>query len=568
MSNKRKLEIELDLKSNDKRYSFFTPTSVRSSVWKHFQPFRNILHTKNIATSDTLYIRNNSESCNLYHIHTRGDGFRKFAQALINIGAEYGKQNVEEILVTRPILINSLIPTEYFNIKNQLEYILSNNQVNFSTATLIDECSKRSFLTLTAHYINDDFILKSSLLGTREFTSSAVETSARINYFVMDILNEFQIKDKLNQGMIVTENSTTFIEAFRTYKRISCVCHNITLFMKDALDNSTIKEVKELIEASRCLVSLYENSELNNILSIPEKPKETEKFSSVYRTLSSIFTMYNEIEQALMERNEWQEIADINFHLLDRVISFFRPFKECFDILSSQTSPVIAEYCLWYDKLQKFCFDCPRDSDVISELKAIARAILKQRMEPDIVHYIAFFLNPQYKNKHILTEEQLTKSRKAVKLLLEDLKQQERDVGLLMQSDAGCIDTNGLPSVSNNVNLQSHDYMNLNDNEIDNELQKYFEIEAECADLLDFWKNALDLPLLRHVSRQILNIPSSCTKYGCAALSLGEILEGGKAKISSESIDQLLFIHKNIGYIGSKTQSNAMETYEAIKPYI
>ncbi|XP_053967049.1 transposable element Hobo transposase [Anastrepha ludens] len=624
MSNTRKSEIELHLRNEDKRYSLFTPTSVRSSVWKHFQVIKFLDTVENFARCNhcaeilsyaprsgtgsllrhrCVRVRANRTQKNLPATQsvssfirsmlpkktkedilksqlefiskdlkslntTEGDGFRKFAQALINIGAEYGKQNIDEILVSRPILVNSLIPAEYFNIKNQLEYILSNNHAAFSTDTWIDESSQRNFLALTAHYINDEFILDSSLLGTREFILPAKETSDRIHYFVMDILNEFQIKDKLNQSVIVTENSSEFVEAFRSYKRISCICHNLTIFMREVLENSTIKEIRELLEASKGLANFCENSELNSLLTISVKQNGTEEFSAIFDTLLSIFTMYNEIEQALMERNEWQEIAGINFHLLDRVLSFFRPFKECFEILSSQTSTVIAEYCFWYEKLQRCCIISPLDSEVISELKTSAKSILEQKMKPDIMHYAACFLNPLYKRLAFLSEEQRKQSRIAVKILMEDFKkQQERDIGILMQSEAGSIDINNVPSASNahrdfcnDLNLHNGDCNGLNDIEIDNELYKYLEMETEHRNLLDFWKNTLDLPLLRTVARQILNIPASCTKCGRARFSLGDILEGGKAKISSESIDHLLFLHKNTGYTTVKNESNSMET--------
>ncbi|XP_004520690.1 uncharacterized protein LOC101450468 [Ceratitis capitata] len=609
MSSKRKSEIEQDLRNDDKRYSLFTPTSVRSSVWKHFQVIKFLDNVENFARCNhcaeilsyaprsgtgsllrhrCVRVRSISSPKNVQPAQsvsnfircmlpkktkedilksqlefilkdlkslstTEGDGFRKFAQALINIGAEYGKQNVDEILVSRSILINSLIPAEYFNTKNQLEYILTNNHISFSTSVWVDERSRRSFFSLTGHFINDEFVMCSSLLGTREFTSLTKETSDRLHYFVMDILNEFQIKEKFGQSVIVTDNLPQFIDAFRCYKQVSCICHNINLFMKEVLENVNIKEIQDLIEASKSLVHFFESSELNNIISLSINQNGTERFSSVFGALQNIFNVYNEIEQALIERNEWQEIAGVNFHLLDCVVSFFKPFKECFDLVSTQTTPVITEYCFWYQKLQATCLEGPLDSKVITELKATAMDVFERIMKPDILHYIALFLNPRKGIKSVLSENKLKQTENAVKELIVNLKkQQDRDLIGLLQTDADCPDISVVPGMFNSEECEK---------EIDNEIIRYLKIDVEHFNVLQFWKNSVDFPILKNICRQILSIPTSCTKCTQGIFSLDGILEGDRsnANIPCESIDQLLFLHNNTGYVKIKDEGNSAE---------
>lgn len=96
-----------------------------------------------------------------------GSGFRKFGQALIDIGAKYGKQNIEDILVSRRTLVRTTMPAEYEKIKAVLSKVLQENNLAFTTDLWTDEYSQRSFFTLSAHYINEDWVLTASVLATR-----------------------------------------------------------------------------------------------------------------------------------------------------------------------------------------------------------------------------------------------------------------------------------------------------------------------------------------------------------------------------------------------------------------
>lgn len=121
-----------------------------------------------------------------------------------------------------------------------------------------------------------------------------------------------------------------------------------------------------------------------------------------------------------MERNEITKIGHIDFNLLEKILEFLYLFKECSERLSMEKIPTISEYVLWYEKLIKHCNTQCYDSEIMVELKSCTKKALKKRFEPQIIHYIALFLNPPIKELKFCTEEQKTNVACAIKNILQD----------------------------------------------------------------------------------------------------------------------------------------------------
>lgn len=92
-----------------------------------------------------------------------------YAQALINTGATYGMQNYEDLLVSRKTITTKVMTTEYNRIKEELKGKLASQQLSFTTDMWTDTYTQKSFLSLTAHYICDEYNLNVAILGVKEF---------------------------------------------------------------------------------------------------------------------------------------------------------------------------------------------------------------------------------------------------------------------------------------------------------------------------------------------------------------------------------------------------------------
>ncbi|KAM8712138.1 hypothetical protein ACLKA7_012633 [Drosophila subpalustris] len=99
---------------------------------------------------------------------TEGRGFREYAQELINVGAEFGTQSFLDLVVSRKCLSTRVMIEEYDKLKKQIMADVADQNVAFTTDMWTDEHTQRSFISLSAHYINNKFELKVSLLGEPE----------------------------------------------------------------------------------------------------------------------------------------------------------------------------------------------------------------------------------------------------------------------------------------------------------------------------------------------------------------------------------------------------------------
>lgn len=418
-----------------------------------------------------------------------------------------------------------------------------------------DEYTQKSFLTLTAHYITDDFKLKTNVLGTREFLLGK-KTGTNIYSFCEEILRDFKIENKIATSVIVTDNGANVVAAFRNYKRLSCACHNLNLVMADVLEKGEIPELTDLIDASKKLVSYFKHSELNNRLSKSLKQHVKTRWNSLYIMLSSIIEMRQEIQQLLIERNELHKMSLINSNLLENLIEFLTPFKCCSENLSSELYPTIHEYVLWYKKLIKQCEANMSDSEVIIDLKRNTQEALNKRFHPSSLHYLGLFLNPPYKKLQFLSKEQRDHVISTVKAMLEDntdIQQKSVDEEANPQIFEDSASTSKktkrhVASTFDEFKDKTDEAASSHTEAIDAEIQLYVNkpIKHSSDDVLKFWETARDLPFLRSLSRQVLNIPaSSATSERVFSVS-GRILEERRTRLLGENLDKILFLNKNM----------------------
>ena len=69
---------------------------------------------------------------------------------------------------------------------------------------------------------------------------------------------------------------------------------------------------------------------------------------------------------------------------------------------------------------------------------------------------------------------------------------------------------------------------------------------SENFDILHFWKDTTVFPKLKEVARYILAIPAADTTDERIFSSAGLTLTPSRTLLSSESLSELLFIHKNV----------------------
>lgn len=428
---------------------------------------------------------------------------------------------------------------EYERIHKELSTALIEQQLAFTTDMWTDSYTQRSFVSLSAHYICAEFKLNVKILGVKEFEAEK-KTGANILLHVTDILKQFNIDNKLINSVIVTDNGANVVSAFNNFKRLSCACHNLNLLMTDVLEKDPIYEIRQLIDASKKLVKYFKHSELNNKLSKSLKQDVQTRWNSVYIMLQSIFDVKDEIKYLLSEKNQSNRIADIDFEIINQVLEFLKPFKECSEKFSSEKEPTIHIYVLWYNKLKSHCNQKMLDSFVISQLKTNTLLQLDKRLKPTNLHYVGLFLNPPFRQLNFLTETERNDTFATIKGILSEYSIE-----------------NTSPEKSTSAN-EAQDFFEFRDetnakkvklvrSAVDIEIDNYYKCGKENENnVLEFWRNANNLKCLQKLAKQILNIPISSATSERVFSTSGMVLCERRTRLLSSNLDKLVFLYKNM----------------------
>jgi hypothetical protein len=213
-----------------------------------------------------------------YNIVT-GKGFVKFAQKLINIGAEFRKVDATAAVPhATTVARNAEDKAEKLRVsvakkvRNAVSVV--GGSVTFDLWT--DDYKKISYLGMTLHYTDDNFRLYERILCVAEFDGELKKTGDNIRKLVLDCLKRFQIHDCIDKLVFVTDRGSNVLAALRNTNHLFCSAH----ILNNVLEHSTKPKnqgeddtVTSLIDACRTLVTYFKRSSLQSRLKKTLKSK-------------------------------------------------------------------------------------------------------------------------------------------------------------------------------------------------------------------------------------------------------------------------------------------------------
>ena len=124
-----------------------------------------------------------------------------------------------------------------------------------------DSYTQASYITVTAHYITDDWSLRERVLATREFDAELRHTGVNIKGAVDAILAEFGVET--SKAVFVTDRGANVLAAMKDRKHISCSDHMTNTALTHLFDSKNLDEcprIKSLLTASKELVRFFKKS--------------------------------------------------------------------------------------------------------------------------------------------------------------------------------------------------------------------------------------------------------------------------------------------------------------------
>ena len=233
----------------------------------------------------------------------------------------------------------------YLHVRNDIMAQLK--QMKHYAVTSLDK--RCPFITLTIHYIDGEWSLKSKCLDTAALLADC--TGDNIADCVTDILSSWELEIK---NVAATTSGSSVISAFCTLDllRISCFGHNLDLTVKKGLNSSMIQ-----CALSRCriIVNVFHRSwkktrdlkEKQQLLDTPQHKLKNEvstRWGLVYEMIERIIEQQQAISAVLAEdRKYWYSMpTDKELNVLERVLEVLKNIYYLTDALSGEKEVTVS----------------------------------------------------------------------------------------------------------------------------------------------------------------------------------------------------------------------------------
>lgn len=435
--------------------------------------------------------------------------YLNFLQSLVNFGADFGKQNIANI-INRNVICQQMIPKKLASMKAEL--VKSMRETEFSISFhKWTSLRNNQYITVVGYFFSSDFMYRNHILGTRRY-----EKDDEVSRIVIDISNEYKTVQDLklkcisddagndfqSYPCIVGQISKVIINAIETnsesrdfFKKIYKLAHDVLdISMRSCFDESDdLQKIKILFE-------LYQFGNENiDFECDPTAKKFTQLLGSLFSAISSLTASTDNGERCVTSNKVY----------------------------------------LWFKKLLKLY------SSLEDEMAGVILKSIEKLKIPDI-YQVAVFLDPNFKSlKFLETSERirlLDNVRKNLRKMIVDDDSPEPS------AKKQKIAANPKNSHLNDTFLEFMDMsMQSTDDQVNSEIQCYMGLKLENpVEIVDFWRDTDCFPYLKKLARNILNMPSCTFHSNCCFIGAGNELYLKFQNLPADEIETFTFLHQNL----------------------
>lgn len=361
----------------------------------------------------------------LYRVE--GQGFLHICQSLINFGATYGHHTVKDVIQHRTTLKRSHVPVICAEMRDDLKKSLlaapSYPKFAFSKDMWSEKYNSVHFLSLTAHFIDITWNLQTVTLGLEEVND--VKTTENIRKECRCILKRYFDDDTdlvMEHSTSTTDGGSNMLKVLQ--RRLPCQCHKLNLFLKWTFNEKKIpskekvdkriakkkppfnpkkffnfsKECPEMFkctEGVRHLVTYFKQSNLNSQLTTTLKQTVSTRWNTELLMLEAYQKSAVEVREILSKNEKVEKLMFVKDAIVQELIQFLTPFRDCSETLSGNKYPTIQLVTLYYYELQQHIKIRDGDSEEMKALKKQAEICFKEYLVPGDIYYAATMLDPR-----------------------------------------------------------------------------------------------------------------------------------------------------------------------------
>lgn len=272
-----------------------------------------------------------------------------------------------------------------------------------------DDYKKRCYITVTVHYINDEWDLKSRVLFTCGLQSER-KTGSNIRRELHRMFEKTGVSEEMLVNVIfVTDQGANIMNALQGHSRFDCSAHVLNTVLRNTFDNYFLEKeasyFKEAIELVKATVTYLKQTGLASQLKRTVHQEVPTRWNSKLQMLISVYEQFEEI-QSLLEARNCTFLDQVSKKDVQTIIDFLQPFKEATDSLERDKCPTLPLVLLHLARLRKHLCEDSSVEPALANIKVRAESFLERKLKLGMAHKVATFLLPQFRQLRMIPEEE------------------------------------------------------------------------------------------------------------------------------------------------------------------
>ncbi|KAJ9557040.1 hypothetical protein OSB04_011654 [Centaurea solstitialis] len=478
----------------------------------------------------------------------------------------------------------------YIEERNKMSAYLSSptTVVHLTTDTWTSSCQRVNYMVVTAHFIDDDWVMHKRIINLRPIDSHKGEDVGRE---LLDCIHSWGIKNVMS---MTVDNATSNDKAIEflikklpnmydggKHFQIRCMTHILNLIVKDGLkENSYHVEcvqkavryvrhsTQRITKFKKCMKECGVESKKFLCGDCPTRWNSTHDLLKIAVALEEVFIKY-ELEDVSFGRDLGRVPEHSDFKVCIDVVNFLEKFKTKTELISASSKPLAhlflreildvdkhlrewetqVDFCLLGTEMRQKYDKYWGDFEKLNEFMYFA-VLLDPTMKSAFIEH-AFRKMVMYKN---ISEEMVEmKVRSLVKVV-------ENKMEILFKMYKEKFDKFGFHEASQEVSNEDvvggrdvgndflGEFLNVEGNNpvaMENELKRYLnEPKAPYTngfDILHWWKqNALRFPIVSRMAKDILAIQISTVASESAFSTTGRVLDPYRTSLATPIVEALV----------------------------
>lgn len=478
-------------------------------------------------------------------------GFRRFVKEL----------DPRYELPSRRTLTRSLLPDLYSVTREKIRKgIDASNHVSVTTDIWSSQ-NTESYMTLTAHYFDSNFELKSAVLDTKLLTES--HTAQYLNSVLKDITQEWGISNKI--VCFVTDGGANIKAAVNLFgaAHFPCIAHKLNLVVNDVIGKhdilkQTLNKCKEIVthfKSSVVAADKLRNMQIQlNKSELKLKQDVCTRWNSAVVMIERILEVKEPLAAAIaslpraptaLTADEWQTIADC--------IPILKLLEMMTVQLSAEKYPTLSKVIPLVRGVQIALQKKPTETPAGKLLKELLYEGLHLRLgniEKLKVSASATLLDPRFKTMGFGQHSDATAAQEEIKKELYTICSQQNPVPQFEESakkassDTDCelwnfLDTR-VSNLKNTTTPTSNAVIVLRQY-----LEAPYEDRRSCP--VAYWRRQKSaMPQLFDIALKYLCVPATSVPSERVFSKAGLIMSDRRSRIKSKMLNMMIFLNMNL----------------------